>query len=177
MVVSSRRKELTNENPCSVSCHVVRASRAGRRRSFVGGAIRRGRLNHSHPPARTRVAAARYPVAEQSQQSEPVIFPPDPGWPEYAQREITVDPEPPILGQPTEICAWVLNTTGVSQTVTLDFGIADFGIGLDFGPIGTRTIQVPPFSQGPEPASSGFRDNPATGASRRFSTRRDSLIK
>ena len=75
---------------------------------------------------------------------EPVIFPSDPGWPGYAQREITVDPEPPILDQPTEICAWVLNTTDVSQTVTLDFGIADFGIGLDFGPIGTRTIQVPP---------------------------------
>jgi hypothetical protein len=75
---------------------------------------------------------------------EPVVFPPDPGWPEYAQREITVDPEPPILGQPTEVCAWVLNTTADPQVATLDFGVADFGIGLGFGPIGTRTIQVPP---------------------------------
>ena len=77
----------------------------------------------------------------------PVIFPPDPGWPGYAQREITVHPEPPIPGQPTEVCAWVLNTTADPQVVTLDFGIANFGIGLDFGPIGTRTIQVPPFSK------------------------------
>jgi hypothetical protein len=80
-------------------------------------------------------------------EAPPVIFPPDPGWPEYAQREITVDPEPPILGQPTEICAWVVNTTGVTQTVTLDFGVANFGIGLPFQPIGTRTIEVPPFSK------------------------------
>ena len=78
---------------------------------------------------------------------EPVIFPPDPGWPGYAQREITVHPEPPIPGQPTEVCAWVVNTTADPQVVTLDFGIANFGIGLDFGPIGTRTIQVPPFSK------------------------------
>ncbi len=77
----------------------------------------------------------------------PVIFPPDPGWPEYAQREITVHPEPPIPGQPTEVCAWVVNTTGTTQTVTLDFGVANFGIGLLFDPIGTRTIQVPPFAK------------------------------
>jgi hypothetical protein len=81
------------------------------------------------------------------EQSEPVIFPPDLGWPEYAQREITVDPEPPIPGQPTEVCAWVVNTTGTTQTVTLDFGVANFGIGLPFTPIGARTIEVPPFSK------------------------------
>ena len=76
-----------------------------------------------------------------------VVFPPDPGWPEYAQREITVRPEPPILGQPTEICAAVVNTDTVPLTATLEFGVAHFGIGLDFTPIGARTIQVPPESK------------------------------
>lgn len=74
----------------------------------------------------------------------PVIFPPDPGWPEYAQREITLHPEPPVLGQPLHVCAAVLNTSPQTQTVTLDFGIANFGIGLPFTPLGSRTVVVPP---------------------------------
>ena len=38
----------------------------------------------------------------------PVTFP-DGDWPWYAQEEITVLPEPPIAGQPTELCAEVIN--------------------------------------------------------------------
>ncbi len=38
----------------------------------------------------------------------PVTFP-DGDWPWYAQEEITVLPEPPIAGQPTELCAEVVN--------------------------------------------------------------------
>lgn len=89
-------------------------------------------------------AAPALPVAPAAPAAPPVIFPPDPGWPTYAQREITVNPEPPILGQPVLICAAVLNTSTQPQTVVLDFGIANFGIGLPFDPIGSRTVVVPP---------------------------------
>ena len=94
-------------------------------------------------------AAAAPPPGEQSTaaSSLPAVFLHDPAWPSYAQTEITIHPEPPMLGQPTEICAWVVNTTGVSQTVRLEFGIANFGIGLPFTPIGAQTIVVPPYSQ------------------------------
>ena len=37
----------------------------------------------------------------------PVVFLHDPAWPPYAQTEITVFPDPPVAGQPTEICVWV----------------------------------------------------------------------
>jgi hypothetical protein len=77
----------------------------------------------------------------------PVVFVHDPSWPEYAQTEITLDPEPPIPGRPVEICAWVINTSDTPQTVTVDFGVANFGIGLPFTPIDSRTITVPPFSR------------------------------
>ncbi len=91
------------------------------------------------------------PLPEGGRQSAevvtPVVFLHDPNWPPYAQTEITVHPEPPIVGQPTEICAWVLNTTDVPQIVTLDFGVANFGIGLPFAPIGSRTIVVLPRSK------------------------------
>ena len=92
-------------------------------------------------PARA-VSASKAPVVI----NPPVVFVHDPAWPSYAQTEITVDPEPPILGRPTKICAWVVNNSDTPQEVTLDFGLADFGIGLDFGPIGSRTLTVPPHS-------------------------------
>ena len=79
--------------------------------------------------------------------SPPVVFLHDPQWPSYAQTEITVDPEPPMAGRPTELCVWVMNTSDVSQTVTLDFGVANFGIGLPFAPVGSRTVTVSPHGQ------------------------------
>jgi hypothetical protein len=77
----------------------------------------------------------------------PVVFLDDPAWPPYAQTEITVFPEPPVAGQPTEICVWVVNNSNVTQTVTVDLAFANFGIGLPFTPIGSRTIDVPPLSR------------------------------
>ncbi len=76
----------------------------------------------------------------------PVIFLHDPAWPSYAQTEINVYPEPPIAGQPTDICVWVVNTSAVSQTVAVDLAFANFGIGLPFTPIGSRTITLPPLA-------------------------------
>ena len=69
--------------------------------------------------------------------SPPVIFLHDPDWPSYAQTEITVFPEPPTAGHPSEICVWVINTSGISQTATIDLGFANFGsIGIQIGGIG-----------------------------------------
>ena len=74
----------------------------------------------------------------------PVVFRHDPAWPPYAQTEITVFPDPPIAGQPSEICVWLLNTSRVSQTVIVDLAFANFGIGLPFTPIGSRVVTLPP---------------------------------
>ena len=76
-----------------------------------------------------------------------VVFPHDPNWPPYAQTEITVHPEPPVVGQPAEICVWVMNTENVTQTATVDLGIASFGIGQPFTNVGSRTLIVPPNSR------------------------------
>ena len=78
--------------------------------------------------------------------SPTIIFLHDPAWPPYAQTEITLFPEPPVAGQPTEICVWLANTTDVSQTVAVDLAFANFGIGLPFTPIGSRAIEVPPLA-------------------------------
>jgi len=74
----------------------------------------------------------------------PVVFRHDPAWPPYAQTEITVFPDPPTAGQPTEICVWLLNTSRNTQTVAVDLAFANFGIGLPFTPIGSRAVTLPP---------------------------------
>lgn len=82
-----------------------------------------------------------------------------PGDPIYAESEISIQPYPPRPTQPTEICVDLRNPTGVSQTVTVTFAVASFGIGLpfhdiarpialDLAPYGMRRVcitWVPPF--------------------------------
>jgi hypothetical protein len=74
----------------------------------------------------------------------PVVFLHDPAWPTYAQTEITVDPDPPEAGQPSEICVWVKNNSAVSQTVSVNLAYANFGIGLPFTSLGSRVVTIPP---------------------------------
>ena len=66
--------------------------------------------------------------------SAPLILhhPPDPI---FAESEITINPYPPAAGQPTEICALLDNHTAYTQTGTLRFSVANFGIGSSFDPI------------------------------------------
>jgi hypothetical protein len=76
------------------------------------------------------------------------LFPPVdfPGgdWPWYAQEEITVHPFPPIADHPTEICAEVVNYDPDNpQSVTVEFAVANFGIGLPFTPLGRADVMVP----------------------------------
>ena len=75
---------------------------------------------------------------------EPPVTFPGGDWPWYAQGEISVDPEPPIAGQPTKLCAQVVNNDpSLPQEVTLEFSVANFGIGLPFQPVGATELLVP----------------------------------
>lgn len=55
-----------------------------------------------------------------------------PGDPIYAESEIKVRPYPPREREPTEICVELRNPTSITQTLTVDFNVANFGIGLPF---------------------------------------------
>ncbi|MBN1402286.1 MAG: proprotein convertase P-domain-containing protein, partial [Anaerolineae bacterium] len=67
--------------------------------------------------------------------------------PPYAEREITVDPYPPLAGEPTELCVELRNPTAHPHDVTVQFSWANFGIGLPFTPInGPRNVHLPPHS-------------------------------
>jgi hypothetical protein len=64
--------------------------------------------------------------------------------PIYAEGEITVNPYPPREREPTEICVELRNPTDISQTFTVDFNVAPFGIGLPFHPIAApRPVYMP----------------------------------
>jgi hypothetical protein len=65
----------------------------------------------------------------------PPVHPP-PGEPSYAEREITIKPNPPVAGQPAEICVVLQNYTNVSQTADVTLYYADFGAGTPFQEVG-----------------------------------------
>ena len=95
------------------------------------------------PPQEESVAAPQAKNALAPQQLH-VTFP-DGGWPWYAQEEITVHPAPPVAGQPTEVCAEVVNhDTENPHTVVLAFSVANFGIGVPFHSVGHTSVTVPP---------------------------------
>ena len=66
----------------------------------------------------------------------------------YAESEISVEPYPPVKGQATTVSATVHNTSDVSTTVNLEFGWADFGMGIPFSSAGmvpvSRSVTLPP---------------------------------
>jgi len=77
-------------------------------------------------------------------QQDSVTFP-DGDWPWYAQSEITIQPEPPIPGQPAEICVEVINLDpAVAREADLQFGIAPLGIGIVYEPVGLVHVLIPP---------------------------------
>jgi hypothetical protein len=76
-------------------------------------------------------------------QAVSVTFPPG-DWPWYAQPEISVHPEPPIAHHPTDLCAEVVNLSAVPRPATIEFSVANFGIGTPFGPVGIAHVEVPP---------------------------------
>lgn len=50
----------------------------------------------------------------------------------YAESEISVDPYPPVAGQPTTFGAQVRNNSAFTQTIQMQFGWANFGVGIPF---------------------------------------------
>lgn len=76
----------------------------------------------------------------------PLEFPTDD--PPYAESEITVRPYPLVVDEPTMVCTTLVNTSAVSQTVVVEFSLANFGIGLPFTPISApgnpRLVTIPP---------------------------------
>jgi len=67
--------------------------------------------------------------------------------PPYAEREISINPYPPLAGEPTELCVELRNPTPFPQDVTVQFSWASFGIGLPFTPInGLLPVHLPPYS-------------------------------
>jgi len=45
------------------------------------------------------------------------------------------------------ICTELRNPTSVTQTVHVEFGVVNFGIGLPFTPIDLQQVQIPPFGK------------------------------
>jgi uncharacterized repeat protein (TIGR01451 family) len=65
--------------------------------------------------------------------------------PPYAEYEITAHPDPPVVGQPTQLCVTLNNPTNVTQTLDVGFDYADFGAGILFTHIQTVTgVLIPP---------------------------------
>jgi hypothetical protein len=77
------------------------------------------------------------------EQSVPVIFVTG-LWPFYASDAISIDPEPIISGEQTNLCAHVINTSTTWQTVTISLYVASFGIGLPFSYVGDIEVSIPP---------------------------------
>jgi hypothetical protein len=108
---------------------------------------------HSGPPAAVAAdaVAADAVAADATADANPVIeaevmpvlFPSGP-WPWYAQGEISMDPQPAAAGQPTQICAAVINTDPlVSSAVLLEFAVAPLGIAVPFSVAGRVELSVP----------------------------------
>jgi hypothetical protein len=54
------------------------------------------------------------------------------GEPSYAESEIVINPDPPVAGHPTTFAAQVRNNSDFYQTITVQFGWANFGFGIPF---------------------------------------------
>jgi hypothetical protein len=63
--------------------------------------------------------------------------------PPWAEREITVVPDPPVPGQTAQVCATLYNPSAVDQVVDLTFAAADFGAGIGFTDFATATVTIP----------------------------------
>lgn len=66
--------------------------------------------------------------------------------PPWEEPEISVDPDPLVVGQPGKICIDLQNPLSITRTVTVDFSVADFGAGIPFTPANSTTVNLPPNS-------------------------------
>jgi len=63
--------------------------------------------------------------------------------PSWEEPEISFNPDPPVVGQPTQICIQLQNPLDVAVSVNLDYAIADFGAGIGFTPVGSQAVTLP----------------------------------
>lgn len=66
--------------------------------------------------------------------------------PPYMEQEISLIPDPPVVGQPGQICVELQNPLDVARNVTVDFSVADFGAGIWFTSVGAQSFTLPPNS-------------------------------
>jgi hypothetical protein len=63
--------------------------------------------------------------------------------PSWLEPEITVTPNPPVVGQPNTLCVDLQNPLPVARTVTIVYAVADFGAGIPFVEVATKTVTIP----------------------------------
>ena len=67
--------------------------------------------------------------------------------PIYAESEITIEPYPPLAGEPTRICVELTNQSDQPREVDVLFQLSQqLGIGLPFNPIDQQRVTIPPHS-------------------------------
>jgi len=64
--------------------------------------------------------------------------------PSYAESELTISPDPPVVGQTAQICTDLTNYVDADQTVDVTLYAADFGMGLPFTEVGRMEDVVIP---------------------------------
>jgi len=75
----------------------------------------------------------------------PVHLPPfvNPPW---AEPEIILLPNPPVVGSPGKFCVELSNPLSLTKSVTVEFSAADFGAGIAFTPVASQAFDLPPNS-------------------------------
>jgi hypothetical protein len=66
--------------------------------------------------------------------------------PPWLEPEISFVPNPPVAGQPGQICVELQNPRDTPRTVTINYAVADFGAGIGFTTVATKLVTLPPNS-------------------------------
>ena len=66
--------------------------------------------------------------------------------PPWLEPEISFVPNPPVVGQPGQICVELQNPRDTPRIVTVEYAVADFGAGIPFTTVATKSFTLPPFS-------------------------------
>jgi hypothetical protein len=63
--------------------------------------------------------------------------------PAWEEPEISFNPDPPVVGSPSQICIALQNPLAVAISANLEYAIADFGAGIGFTPNGAQAVILP----------------------------------
>jgi uncharacterized repeat protein (TIGR01451 family) len=66
--------------------------------------------------------------------------------PPWKEPEISLIPNPPVAGVPGQLCVLLQNPLATPRTVEVEYQVADFGAGISFTTVQTRSITLPPNS-------------------------------